>query len=133
MLYLYCLGSLGDLMISLSPALSSRCSGSSAAAPSWTGPDAGQALDLFVCGILGRDDDTVGQPRRAGQLAVSGTFLPSPAARRANLNRASRTRSAQKNQESLSRPTRLNTHQSRLQCSYSHTVWWFRPVLLDVS
>lgn len=80
--YLYCFGSLGDLIISLSPTLSSpppppppapaspaarhssRDTGcaSSAEAPAWTEPeesDAGAFLDLFVCGILGRDDETL--------------------------------------------------------------------------
>lgn len=73
--YLYCLGSLGDLIISLSPTLSSSPppaspaarhssrdtgSASSPTAPAWTEPEeeesgAGAFLDL-LCGILGRDE-----------------------------------------------------------------------------
>lgn len=69
-LYLYCLGSLGDLIISLSPTLSSpaaRSSGrltgfaSSAGAPAWVAPGdsaAGAFLDLFFWGILSGDGGT---------------------------------------------------------------------------
>ena len=104
--YLYCLGSLGDLMISPSPTLSSPPSPpespaarfSAADASAWTEPResaAGTFLDLFVCGILGRDDDTVAlradsrvRPETKGQLAVTGNLVLSTATHRVSLKRA---------------------------------------------
>lgn len=97
-LYLYCLGSLGDLMISLSPTLSSSCgTGSASPAEAWAEPEKSRpraVLDLFAC-IPGRDDGTLAlrtdseaRPQTRGQLAVTGNLLLSTATHRVSLNAA---------------------------------------------
>lgn len=105
-LYLYCFGSLGDLMISRSPTLSSpppssaaaRLSSREAGASAWTEPGesaAGLLPDLFVCGILGRGDEALAQRtdsrarlQTTGQLAVTGNLVVNAATRRVSQNRA---------------------------------------------
>lgn len=113
--YLYFLGSLGDLMISLSPILSSpspprplspfpaawfssKDTGSSAEAPDGTDPGesaAGKLVDLFVCGILSRGDgtpalqtDSAARVQTTGQLNATGSLVLSTETHRVSLNRA---------------------------------------------